>query len=42
MDDLKIINTLEELKEELNISNDDVKELLEIGKVIFCNEDKGE
>lgn len=42
MDDLEIIKALKEVKDELNISNDDVKELLELGKLIFCNEDKGE
>jgi hypothetical protein len=44
MDDLEIIKALEEIKKELNISNDDVKKLLELGKIMFCNanEDKGE
>ena len=42
MDDSEIIKALKEVKEELNISDNDVKEMLELGKILFVNEKEDE
>ena len=44
MDNSEIIKALKEVKEELNLSDDDIKEIIELGKILFVNEkeDKGD
>ena len=40
MDDLEILKVVEEFKQEYNLTNEDMKQIAELAKVVFGN--KGE